>query len=228
MRHSDRDWRDRAVFDTAAAYAGAGCSTMSPATMSAKTSPSRKRSIYSAGDVTRNAMARKAAGGGGAARRPSSAGSSTSRMQAAQILRECAPSSRCTSPAMHERRKKSADMDVWVENNRFAAEFRRRREENARRRRALAARVTWGGRGTGAGPVDYEALAGENQQLKQAMNRAAEGNRRYRVYCARLEEELLRSDGKMEVLLSELEQAPGMRYANGRQPNSCSGNNYKA
>lgn len=91
----------------------------------------------------------------------------------------------------------------------------------------MATRATWGGRGTGAEAMDYEALDGENQRLKQAMNTAAEGNRRYRVYCARLEEELLRSDGKMEVLLGELEQAPGMRYANG-QPNSCLGNDDKA
>lgn len=64
-------------------------------------------------------------------------------------------------------------------------------------------------RGTGA--VDFEALDDENQRLKQALNRATEENRRCRVYSARLEEELLRSDGKVEVLLAELEQAPGMR-----------------
>lgn len=64
----------------------------------------------------------------------------------------------------------------------------------------------------GGGAVnDLEALDDQNQQLKVALSRLAEENKRYRVNKARLEGELLRADAKVEILLSELEQAPGKR-----------------
>lgn len=103
------------------------------------------------------------------------------------------------------------------EPNEFALEFRRRREDIARRRRRVMTTghpgVVCGlaSGGLGSRVADYETLGDENQQLKQALNRAADENRRYRVNTARLEEELLRADGKVEVLLAELERPLGSR-----------------
>lgn len=63
----------------------------------------------------------------------------------------------------------------------------------------------------GGGVVDFETLEDENHRLKLALNRANEESRRLRVNRTRLESELLRADGKVEILLAELEQAPGNR-----------------
>lgn len=65
----------------------------------------------------------------------------------------------------------------------------------------------------GRGAVnDLEELEDQNQRLKVALSRLVEENKRYRVNKTRLEGELLRADTKVEILLSELEQAPGKRY----------------
>lgn len=61
------------------------------------------------------------------------------------------------------------------------------------------------------GVVDYETLQDENLRLKLALNRATEENKRYRANRTRLERELLRADGKVEMLLTELEQPIGHR-----------------
>eukprot|EP00903_Cladosiphon_okamuranus_P013688 g12747.t1 len=64
----------------------------------------------------------------------------------------------------------------------------------------------------GSGAVnDLEALEDQNQRLKVALSRLVEENKRYRVNKTRLEGELLRADAKVELLLSEFEQAPGKR-----------------
>lgn len=59
--------------------------------------------------------------------------------------------------------------------------------------------------------VDYEALADQNNKLKYALNRATGEVRRYKVSTTRLEEELLRADRKIDLLLTEIERAPERR-----------------
>ena len=59
--------------------------------------------------------------------------------------------------------------------------------------------------------VDLEELVDENHRLKLALNRATEETKAYRVNGVRLERELLRADGNVEILIAELEQAPGKR-----------------
>lgn len=86
-------------------------------------------------------------------------------------------------------------------------DFRRRRAALMNRPRGPACET----RGSGA-VNDLEALEDQNQRLKVALSRLVEENKRYRVNKARLEGELLRADAKVEILLSELEQAPGKRY----------------
>lgn len=64
----------------------------------------------------------------------------------------------------------------------------------------------------GGAAVDLQTLEDENQRLKQALNKASEELRKHQVHRVRLEGELLRADGRVEVLLAELEQAPGQRW----------------
>lgn len=96
--------------------------------------------------------------------------------------------------------------------------FRKRREDTARRRKMMLMNRASGRagetRGSGTAVNDLETLGDKNQQLKVALGRVIEENRRYRVNKTRLEGELLRADGKVEILLAELEQAPGNRCKN--------------
>lgn len=70
----------------------------------------------------------------------------------------------------------------------------------------------------GAGSfVDFETLEDENHKLKLALNRVIEENKHYRVNRVRLEGELLRSDGRVEMLLDKLDQAPSKRWENGHR-----------
>lgn len=196
MRHVERGWHERVTFDPEAAYAGSGFSTR-PVNARLTSPAACKRNVY-LGNAAGKSLCR-----GAASKRPSSARSS-SNTQA--LVRHCSAAGRDASSPAYERRCSATG--AWDENNGFSPEFRRRREDIARRGRAMITRGV-GLRGTGA--TDFEALDDENQRLKQALNKAAEENRRCRVYSTRLEEELLRSDRKVEVLLAELEQAPSMR-----------------
>lgn len=85
-------------------------------------------------------------------------------------------------------------------------DFRRRRAVLRSRPRGPA------GETRGIAVNDLEALEDQNQRLKVALSRLVEENKRYRVNKTRLEGELLRADAKVEILLCELEQAPGKRY----------------
>lgn len=85
-------------------------------------------------------------------------------------------------------------------------DFRRRRAALMSRPRAPTCETSRGG-----AVHDLEALEDQNHRLKVALSRLIEENKRYRVNKARLEGELLRADAKVEILLSELEQAPGKR-----------------
>lgn len=90
----------------------------------------------------------------------------------------------------------------------LSLEFQHRREDNARRRRAMMGILRSSDQSRS---VDYEALEDQNQRLKQALNRVTEEGRRLRVTTKRLEEELLRTDRRVDMLLTELEQPPGNR-----------------
>lgn len=94
--------------------------------------------------------------------------------------------------------------------NILGADFRRRREDTPRRRRAIT-RVARGTKAAAPGFFDCETLQDETLRLKLALNRATEENKRYRANRTRLERELLRADGKVEMLLTELEQPIGHR-----------------
>lgn len=102
------------------------------------------------------------------------------------------------------------------DDNKLGLEFRLRREAAARGRRGVTARgggreaIVSGGGGM-LRVVDLEELEDENRRLKLALNRAAEETKAYRVNGVRLEGELLRADGNVEILIAELEQAPSKR-----------------
>lgn len=131
--------------------------------------------------------------GPNASRRPMSARSTNSRRVA---LRRSAVRGRASSA--HWR-------GGWVEGAdepSLGIDFRRRREDTARKRRAML----------GDRPVyDLEDIEDENRRLKVALSRAVDENKRYRVNKMRLEGELLRADGKIDLLLAELEQTPAKR-----------------
>lgn len=189
MRTAEREGRERAAYELAAAYCGgnpANPSSLSPA---------------------RTAVSRRAECG--ASQRPMSARSTTSRPMA---LGRGAIGRRATSA--RSRHGWAGEIDGKFG---LGLDFRKRRDDTARRRRMM---LTDRGRGravdtTGNATAvnDLEALRDENHQLKVALSRVIEENKRYRVNKTRLEGELLRADGKVEVLLAELEQAPGNRYS---------------
>lgn len=202
MRHTmERDGREHAASELATAYATSFGG--SPTTTTLLTSRACPRRVYCTNSAGNTSCATPRARSNVT---PASARSST------YVRGDVGGQFPATNPrlSLESRNRHRNDIDAWMENSGFAPEFRRRRGDVTQRRRAMMG-LTRAIGPRGAGGMDYEALEGENQQLKQALHRAAEENRRYRVNSARLEEELLRSDGKVEALLVELEQAPGTR-----------------
>ena len=85
---------------------------------------------------------------------------------------------------------------------------RRRREGTAHRRRVLMG-IDQPGDDLAMDPITLED---ENQRLKVELLRAAEEKRKSQAQRMRLESELLRAEGKVEMLLVELKYAPRNRF----------------
>ncbi|CAM9714913.1 unnamed protein product, partial [Hapterophycus canaliculatus] len=136
-----------------------------------------------------------ASGMGVASRRPMSARSASSRRV---VVGRSAVHGRASSARSRVGWASEADEQLSL-----GIDFRRRREDTARKRKTMM---------LGGGPGrDLEDIEDENRRLKVALCRAIDENKRYRVNKMRLEGELLRADGKIDLLLAELQQTPGNR-----------------
>lgn len=189
--------RERAALSLAAAYAehipsaAAGLRVLSP--------PSPSRTANNSSSRRGNASWRP---------RPGSAKSTSSRPQA---------SGRGAAGRISSARSSCGWGGGGGDDDKLRLGFELRREAAARgRMRGVSARGGRESAATGGGintlrVVDLEELEDENHRLKLALNRATEETKTYRVNGVRLEGELLRADGNVEILLAELDQAPSKR-----------------
>lgn len=131
---------------------------------------------------------------------PSTTNPQTRRPRSAGSVHSVPHQESSNNPSLEQQRGEG-----WMARDGFETEFQHRRQDITRRRRAMMGMMP----SSTAGPrfVDYQALEDQNRELKQALNRAEDEIKRSSVTKARLEEEILRTDRTVDLLLAELEQS---------------------